>query len=58
MNYLSARALEASTIRGVIMFLSGIIGFTLSPELTDNIVAFGVAASGLLGVLLPDKLIK
>jgi hypothetical protein len=53
LKFAAARLGEASTLRGAILLLSA-VGITLRPELQEAIVAAGLAAAGLIGVLVPD----
>lgn len=43
--------LEASTWRGLVMFVSGVTGYELSETESEAIIAAGVAFSGLIGLL-------
>lgn len=54
-GYIIARLGEPSTWRGIVMFASGALGLTFSPELVSNVVAAGVALSGIIGMFWPDK---
>lgn len=51
--YLLARAKEASTWRGLTLFLTA-VGVPLAPALAEAIVTAGLGLAGLLGFLLPD----
>jgi hypothetical protein len=51
--YLLARAKEASTWRGITLFLTA-MGVPLAPQLSEAIVTAGLGIAGLLGFLLPD----
>jgi len=53
-KYILARLSEASTIRGLILFL-GACGLTLEPALADQIIAATIAGSGVLGMVIGDK---
>jgi hypothetical protein len=53
LRFVLARLKEGSTLRGAIMILSA-AGIVLRPEVSDAIVAVGMALAGLFGVLLPD----
>lgn len=50
LNFILARASEPSTWRGLFLFASA-VGVTVSPELQNAIIATGLGASGLVGVL-------
>jgi len=52
-RFIIARLKEASTYRGAALILTA-MGVMLRPEVADAIVAFGMAAAGLAGVLMPD----
>lgn len=53
-RFIVARLREASTYRGLMLVLTG-LGVALRPEVADAIVALGMAAAGLVGVLMPDS---
>lgn len=55
LQYILGRASEASTWRGLIMLITGIFGFNLSPEVASTAISCGVALSGLIGAALPDS---
>ena len=52
-TYLLARAKEASTWRGLTLFLTA-LGVPLAPALAEAIVTAGLGIAGLIGVLVPD----
>ena len=52
--YILARAKEPSTWRGAMLFLTA-IGIPIAPQLTESIIAAGLAIAGLIGVIAPDK---
>lgn len=52
-KFLIARAQEASSWRGVFLILTS-AGLVLKPELQEGIVALGLAAAGLVGLIVPD----
>ena len=55
MTYLNERLMEASTYRGIIMFVGGILGFSVPVE-SVMAVATGVATLyGMIGAFFPDK---
>ena len=55
MSYLNERLMEASTYRGIIMFVGGILGFSVPVE-SVMAVATGVATLyGMIGAFFPDK---
>ena len=51
--YLLARAKEASTWRGLTLFLTA-LGVPLAPALAEAIVTAGLGISGLIGLLVPE----
>lgn len=53
-RFVLARLGEASTLRGFLMILTA-AGVVLKPEVSDAIVAAGIALAGLVGVILPDQ---
>lgn len=55
LSYLEARSKEASTWRGLVMLIAGVLGVQLSPEVSAAIISAGVSLSGLIGLLIPDK---
>jgi hypothetical protein len=55
MRYILERLKEASTWRGIIAFAAGSVGWELSAEMAAQVVAAGVAVSGLIGMLMPDR---
>jgi hypothetical protein len=54
MNYFLARAKEASSWRGAILFLTA-VGVPVAPELQTAIVSAGLGLAGLIGVITADK---
>lgn len=52
-DYILARAKEASTWRGITLFLTA-MGVPLAPALSEAIVTAGLGIAGLLGFILPD----
>lgn len=55
MNYIKDRLKEPSTWRGIVLFLTGVLGVHLGADAQDAIVSIGITAAGLLGSLLPDQ---
>lgn len=53
-SYFSARLQEPSTWRGVTLLLTG-LGASVSPELSEAIVIFGMMFAGAIGIATPDK---
>lgn len=56
-EYILNRLKEPSTLRGIVNFATGVlatVGITVAPELSEQIIAAGLALVGLLGMLLPD----
>ena len=54
LKYIYDRLCEASTWRGIIAFLTA-AGITISPDMTDKIVAAGLAVIGIIGMFFKDK---
>ena len=52
-RFVLARLSEASTIRGLLLLLTA-AGVAVRPEVGEAIIGFGLALSGLVGVLFPD----
>ena len=55
-SYLLARATEASTWQGFVALLTA-AGVHLSPEFQNSIITAGAAVFGLIGALLPNKIV-
>lgn len=53
-TFILERAKEASTWRGIILFLTA-IGVPVAPALADSIITFGLGLAGLVGVVTADK---
>lgn len=53
-EYLIARAKEASTWRGIVLIATA-CGAVLSPEQQEAIIAGGMLLAGLIGAAVPDK---
>ena len=54
LDFILARGKEASTWRGLVALVTA-TGVAVSPELTEAIVALGLAIIGVLGVFTVDK---
>ena len=54
MQYIINRLKEASTWRGFALLLTA-FGLHIAPELQEAVIATGVSAAGLIGVVFPDK---
>ena len=54
MKYVLDRLQEASTWRGVILFVTGVAGYSMPPEMLSQIVAAGVGLAGLVGMFTKD----
>lgn len=52
-RYVVARLGEASTLRGVLMLLTA-AGVAIKPEVSEAIIAVGLALAGLIGAVMPD----
>lgn len=57
-KYIFSRLQEASTIRGLISFIGGLLGYSFSSNTTENLVYIILGIIGLIGALIPDKLGK
>jgi hypothetical protein len=55
-KFIINRLSEASTMRGIVMFVTGALGFHLAPEVMGAVVSVGVSLAGLIGVLMPDSI--
>lgn len=53
-QYLLERLKEASTWRGICLLLTA-IGVPLAPGMIEAVVSVGLAITGLIGVVAPDK---
>lgn len=53
-QYILKRLTEASTIKGIILSLSGAFGIALSQDQTNSVVWIVLGIVGLIGSLLPD----
>ena len=51
-DYILSRAKEPSTWRGIIYMLTA-LGVPIAPAMADAIIAAGLAAAGLVGVVTP-----
>jgi hypothetical protein len=54
LDFILERGKEASTWRGLVALVTA-AGITISPELTEAIIAVGLGIIGLIGVLAKDK---
>ena len=52
--YAIKRGQEASTYRGIVMILTA-VGTQISPTTQEAIIAFGLLAAGLVGVIFSDQ---
>lgn len=53
-TYVLERLKEASTWRGIVLLLTA-AGVPLAPGVADLIISAGLALTGLIGALTPDK---
>jgi len=53
-QYILARLSEASTVRGIVMFIGG-LGVTIEPDLMNQIVSATIAGSGIIGMIFKDS---
>jgi hypothetical protein len=58
MNYILDRLKEASTIRGIIMAICGLLGYSLSEADAVQLIAAGNILAGIIGALMPDEIKK
>ncbi|PZN82524.1 MAG: hypothetical protein DM484_06270 [Candidatus Methylumidiphilus alinenensis] len=58
MNYILARLQEASTLRGIIIAIAGMVGYSLSEADAVQLIAAGNILAGIIGAALPDNLSK
>ena len=54
LQYIRAQLGEASTWRGLVVVATA-LGARLSPDQVDAVVVVGLGLSGLIGVMLPDR---
>jgi hypothetical protein len=54
LKYILARLSEASTIRGLILFLGSASFITIDTAMTEYIIAGTMALSGVVGILTSD----
>jgi hypothetical protein len=54
LDFILERGKEASTWRGLVALVTA-VGISVSPELTEALVALGLACIGILGVFTADK---
>lgn len=54
LKYIRAQLGEASTWRGLVVVATA-LGARLSPDQADAVVVVGLGLSGLIGVILPDR---
>ncbi len=57
-KYLIAQLQQPSTWRGLVMLVTGIFGFHVSPDIATSIIAAGVSVAGVIGAIIPDKIKK
>jgi len=53
-DYALARLKEPSTWRGIILVLAA-AGVPIAPAIADQVIAVGIAAAGLVGILTADN---
>ena len=56
MDYIIARLLEASTLRGLVLLIGGLAGLDVSDTDAEQIVTGALTLAGLLGAALPDRI--
>ena len=57
-QYIFKRLSEASTIRGIILSLCSLIGYSLDVQQTDSLVWIVLGIVGIVGSFFPDRLGK
>ena len=55
-SYLLDRFKETSTLRGIVIAICGLIGYSLSEADAVQLIAAGNILAGIVGAALPDKL--
>jgi hypothetical protein len=55
-HYTLDRLKEASTARGLIMFVFGLVGYSLSEEEVTSIITVSNILAGIIGIVIPDSL--
>lgn len=53
--YLKGRLSEASTLRGLVLLASGLIGYDMSEGEAIQLIAAGQILAGVIGTALPDR---
>ena len=53
-TYVLERLKEASTWRGIVLLLTA-VGVPIAPGVADLIISAGLALTGLIGAVTPDK---
>lgn len=56
LQYVLNRLEEASTLKGIILFITSIFGLTIDASTTNNLVYIALGVVGLIGALLPNHL--
>lgn len=54
MNWIVSRLTESSTYRGIFAICTA-IGISVSPDMQNAIIAFGLASIGLINVIIKEK---
>lgn len=54
--YILSRFKEASTARGLIMLIFGLVGYSLSEEEVTSIITVSNILAGIIGIVVPDSL--
>ena len=55
MKYLLERVEELDSFTSVIMFIAGVVGYTVAPEVIEASHVLVISALSALGILTPDK---
>lgn len=54
-SYVLKLSKEPSTWRGIILFVTGLTGLQISTQLFDSLTSLGIAASGVIGMVMLDN---
>lgn len=54
-SFIVSRLYEASTWRGLILFITGVIGYNLTPEQQAALVTVALAIVGAIAMFTPDN---
>lgn len=54
LRFIASRLKEASTWRGITMFMTA-VGISVKPDLMEQIIVTGTGVAGLIGIFTRDK---